>query len=528
VRRLAAIIAVASLVLAACSSSAKSTGTSANTTAAGSAGTPKLGGTLTIIKGTEQAAGWDPIKFLPVPTNSPTLIDFAVYDSLFYEDPTTTNLVPRLGMSLTSPDNGATWTLKLRPNVKFSDGTPFDASAVQFQWQRIADPANHALTASAAREVQTSTVVDPVTLHVALKNPDLVFNHRVAQDLNWIASPTAVKSQGANYGTHPVGAGPFLLQNWVLNSQYTLVKNPNYWEQGHPYLDQIIIKVIPDQAQGYNTFKAGGGNVIQLFDPQAIDQAKTDGYNVTPGIATGGGWAMGFNNSKPPFDNPLARKAMDLAINRDQFLQSRRSGDPYFAIPTIDKKGSPFYDPTITPNRYDPAQAQKYVDQYVAQVGHPLQFTYSAFVTPYLTQDAEQLQAQISQLKNVQMKLNIESSTQLIKDFNAGNFQAYESGVRWNVPAIDMVNWLLSTSNLNYNRYSNPDADAALRQLLTTSDVKTEIPLAHKVEKDVLNDSGVAWYAQFTSATAIDKAVKNYQIYFDQQSLLDNVWLSNG
>jgi peptide/nickel transport system substrate-binding protein len=541
VRRVAAIIAAAGIVLAACGSSGSKSGS--NTTAAGTASSagggsasssaassstteqPKLGGTLTIIKGTEQPAGWDPIKFLPVPTNSPSLIDFAIYDSLFYED-SNLNLVPRLGMSVKSSDNGLNWTLKLRPNVKFSDGTPFDADAVMFNWQRIADPANKALTASVAQKIATMTVADPLTLNFALKAPDLLFDHRIAQDINWIASPTAVKTEGANFGQHPVGAGPFLFTNWVLNSQYTLTKNPNYWEAGHPYVDQLIVKVIPDQAQAYNTFNSGGGNVIQIFDPQFISQASKDGYNVTPGSAIGGGWSIGFNNSKPPFNNPLARKAIDLAIDREQFLQSRRSGDQNFALTTLDKKGSPFYDPTITPPKQDLAQAQKYVDQYVAQTGQPLSFTLSIFQTPYLTQDGQTLQAQMNQLKNVQVKLNVEASPQLIADFNSGNFEAYEAGARWNVPGIDLYNWFYSGSNLNYMRYNSPTADASLNQLLSTADVQAQVPMVHAAEKQILSDSGVAWYAQFTSASAIDKTVKNYQIYFDQQALLDSVWLS--
>jgi peptide/nickel transport system substrate-binding protein len=486
-----------------------------------------VGGTLTIIKSSEQAAGWDPIHMLPVPTNSPTLVDFAVYDSLFYEDPSTLNLVPRLGLSLTTPDNGTTWTLKLRSNVKFSDGTPFDAAAVQDNWQRIANPANHALTASTAQEAQTMTILDPLTLQVKLRAPDLFWNDRVAQGLNWIPSPTAVKSEGANYGTHPVGAGPFVLTNWVLNSQYTFDRNPKYWEQGHPYLDKLIIKVITDPAQAYTTFKAGGANAVQIFDPQYIDEAKTAGYNVTLGSATGGGWSMGFNNSKPPFNNPLARKAIDLAINRQEFLQSRRNGDSAFDIPTMDRPGSALHDPSITPTKFDSTAAQNTLNQYMAQTGHPLDFTFSAFSVAYLAQDAEELQAQINQLKNVHMSLNLESAPQLIKDFNVGNFQAYESGVRWSVPGIDMVNWFLSTSNLNYNRYSNPAVDTALRSLARTSDIQAAVPLAHTVETTVLNDSGVAWYTAFISATALDKTVQNYNIFFDQQVLLDNVWVKS-
>src|SRR6266702_3612618 len=81
---------------------------------------PQRGGILTMQKFTDQAAGWDPTKLRGVTLNTEAGIAFAFYDVLFYEDPTTLKLVPRLGLSFTTADGGTSWTLKLRPNVKFS------------------------------------------------------------------------------------------------------------------------------------------------------------------------------------------------------------------------------------------------------------------------------------------------------------------------------------------------------------------------------------------------------------------------
>jgi peptide/nickel transport system substrate-binding protein len=533
--RVGAIVALVGLVLAACgSSSSKSSGTTTagSTSAASSAGqsttstaAPKKGGTLTIIKSSEQPAGWDPANMLPVPSNTPTLVNFAVYDCLFYED-ASLKLVPRLGTAMTTSDNGTTWTLKLRPDVKFSDGTPFDATAVQFNWKRMADPATKALTASVAQEIQSMNVVDPTTLQATLKAPDLFFDHRITENLAWIASPTALQSEGANYGTHPVGAGPFLMTNWVVNSQYTFARNPNYWEPGKPYLDQLILKVITDPATAYPTFKAGGANAVQMFDPQFVGQAETDGYNLTLGIATGGGWGISLNNSKPPFDNPLARQIVNQAVNRAQFNQARRNGDPIFAITSLNTKDSPFYNPAIAPPQGDQAAAQKLVDQYVAQTGHPLSFTLNSFNVGYISQDAQLLQAQFSQLKNVEAKLNIEAVPQGIKDYTVGNYEASTLPVRWSVPAIDMVSWFLTGSSLNYARYSSPQVDALIKQLVSTTDVSAQKPLVDQISQTVLNDSPYVWFAQQVSALAIDKTVQNAQVFFDQQILLDSVWSS--
>jgi peptide/nickel transport system substrate-binding protein len=376
-----------------------------------------------------------------------------------------------------------------------------------------------------AQKIANMTVADPVTLNFTLKTADPYFDHRISQALNWIGSPTAIKSEGASFAQHPVGAGPFVLQNWVLNSQYTLTKNPTYWEAGHPYIDTLIVKIINDQAQAYNTFKSGGANVMQVFDPQFISQSTKDGYAVTQSSATGGGWSLGFNNAKPPFNNPDARKAVDLAINRDQFVQTRRDGNQAFAIATLDKKGTPFYDPSITPNKFDLAQAQTYADKYQQETGQPLTFTLSEYNTPYLVQDGQTLQAQLSQLKNVKVNLNVEASPQLISDYNSGNFEVFPTNARWNIPGIDMYNVFFSGGSLNFMKYNSPTTDGFLSQLLTTPDTQSQVPIVHNAEKQILADSPVAWYANYIAATATDKSVQNYQLFFDQQALLDSVWV---
>ena len=93
-------------------------------------------------------------------------------------------------------------------------------------------------------------VVNPTTLQVTLVAPDSSFDRTVAQQLLFIGSPTAIKKEGASFGTHPVGAGPFILNSWVRNSQKTFAPNPHYYQPGLPYLSKLVIDIIPDRARG--------------------------------------------------------------------------------------------------------------------------------------------------------------------------------------------------------------------------------------------------------------------------------------
>src|SRR5205814_9107212 len=113
-----------------------------------------------------------------------------LYDMLLYTTSTDGSLATQLATWLTSAD-GLIWTLKLRPNVKFSDGTPYDAAAVKFTWERLQDPKNAAELAGQANEIQSMTVSDPLTLQITLKTMSALFPLAVAE-MSFIGSPTAI------------------------------------------------------------------------------------------------------------------------------------------------------------------------------------------------------------------------------------------------------------------------------------------------------------------------------------------------
>jgi peptide/nickel transport system substrate-binding protein len=230
---------------------------------------------------------------------------------------------------------------------------------------------------------------------------------------------------------------------------------------------------------------------------------------------------------KAPFTDVRVRNAIDMAIDRQQFMETRRLGDKQYLMDTLDRPETPFYDAKNKVPKYDLAGAQKLIDQVVAeQGGKPIQFTVTTFSTSYIVSDAELLQAQLNKLKNVEMKIEVLAATEVIRKYNAGEQQAVIQGPRWNEPAIDMVNWFSSTSNFNYMRYSNPTVDSALKQLVTATDQKTREQLVHQVEQQVLKDAPVVWYLRFPSNGIIDqKTVKNFKAYYDQRYLLDDVWL---
>src|SRR5262249_20262163 len=153
----------------------------------------QVGGTITFLKGSDPL-GYDPIN-LTAATGADGPTSMAVYGELVYSDPADGQVKPQMADSLTSTD-GLVWNLKLRPNVKFTDGTLYDDNAVKFNWLRLQDPNNHASRASQANTIQAMDVVDPLNLKITLKAKNAIFPQTVAL-IPYVASPTAIQAQGA-------------------------------------------------------------------------------------------------------------------------------------------------------------------------------------------------------------------------------------------------------------------------------------------------------------------------------------------
>src|SRR5690606_32826443 len=110
----------------------------------------------------------------------------------------------------------------------------------------------------------TSEVVDGVTLEISLDAPNPVFDRDVAEQLQFIASPAALEEQGEDY-TSPVGAGPFLLETWDPAIGETMTRNPDYFREGRPYLDELNFTVIADPAQRVTTVAQGGADIMNNY-----------------------------------------------------------------------------------------------------------------------------------------------------------------------------------------------------------------------------------------------------------------------
>lgn len=363
--------------------------TASGSTAASSPQEPRSGGTLTVVDGTD-IESFDPAVQTAISTaRGPRLT--SVFDALALENAATGAVDLRIAESIQSED-AVTWTLTLRPGITFTDGTSFDAEAVKFNWERMAAP---------PAEVASISVLDPLTVVIELDAPNAEFARVIAgTPMTWIGSPTAIEAQGDDFGRDPVGAGPYMVERWVRDSELVLVRNPDYY--GETYLDQIVMRIVPDDAQRVATLQSGEADIAISTSSRLSEQATAAGLDVVR-HAPSGGRTLLFNQTRPPFDDIRARRAITLAFDADAMNEALFGGQE-IALHQMLRPESPYHNPDATQPSPDAAEAQRLFDELAAE-GTPLEF--SLMVYPVAVAEAEWFVGVLESYENVAVSIEV-------------------------------------------------------------------------------------------------------------------------
>lgn len=311
----AALLALS--VLGACGGSSTEPGSPGSSGGSASA-TPKSGGSLTVLMGPGLSEFMQSLDPLGTHTHVQYGITAALYGQLFWlsEDG---SAVPGLATSYKFVNN-KTVVIHLRKGVKFSDGTPFNADAVKFTLDR-ARPSNSSIPIASVK------VTDPYTVQVNLKTPDVSFIDELFDTtLNYVISPTAFRKEGkTKFSTHPVGAGPFVVDSFTPNDTVALKRNPTYWQKGRPYLDHLTFKAVGSDEAAYQAMLAGQGDAYQdLENLQLVDKFKSH-FVVTEQPSFQNRF-IDLDTSTAPFNNIKARQAIYYAMDREQLNKSLFGG----------------------------------------------------------------------------------------------------------------------------------------------------------------------------------------------------------
>ncbi len=319
---------VFTLILAGCTAAGPSSATStagASGAATASAGpTPRKGGTLVV------AAGTDPGQLNSAITTAggTHFVADNLYNGLVFLDKDL-NPKPDLADSWTISSDGKNYTFKLHPGVKWHDGVAFTSADVKFTFEQVLIK-YHSRTKSGLENVLAGIdTPDANTVVFRFKQPygpllqrlDVVEAPIVAKHIYEGQDPTK-----ADANLKPVGTGPFKLAEYVKGDTVRLVRNPDYFKPGLPYLDALVFKIIPQSATQVISLERGevdyvsgvsGPDLTRLQSNQGITLAKS-------GAGSGGSFCITtliFNMLRPPLDKVEVRQALAYAIDRKQILE---------------------------------------------------------------------------------------------------------------------------------------------------------------------------------------------------------------
>lgn len=372
------------------------------------------------------------------------------YEGLFELDENN-NVLPRLATSWHADASGRIYTLNLRREVTFSDGTPFNGEAVKINFERVANPANHLKRFGLYNNIDHVEVINDYQVKIFLKKPFSAFINQLAHPSGVMMSPTALQKYGSRgIGSHPVGTGPYTLVKFSAAQGMTVTKNPNYWRKGYPKLDGIEWKVVPDNNTRVNMLVNGQTHMATTLPLEEIDRIK-DHEQITiearPSVIQR---YVSLNTRIKPFDNPRVRQALNFAINKEALVKAAFYG---YAVPLegVLPQGIE-YNIKLGPWPYDPEKARRML----RDAGYPNGFestlwaTYDDATTKKILQFLQQELAQVG-VKVTLRALNVGQEAAMVEDVQ----KPEESRVR-----MLYTGWSSSTA----------EADWGLRPVFATSE----------------------------------------------------------
>lgn len=480
------------------------------------------------------------------------LVDAAVWAPLFYGDNTG---VIRAGLATVVPSttnggissDGKTYTIHLRPGLKWSDGSPLTADDVVFTVNLLKNPAYGAKSGFQGSEIASVTATDPTTVTITLNKLDVTFLAISLTDPLGFAplpkevygsmDPASILKSSNNFWPK-VTSGPFKISDRVQGDHINMVRNPNYYQSGKPYLDGVDFKIIPNQNTILTALQSGSITNTWFADVTKMSTYKTiSGYHVVlDKTAAAFEWIV-FNLHNPILSDIRVRKALIMGADPSQVISNVLNGT---AVPTCDDSvGSFAHEPSLIPcYKYDPTGAGQLLDQagwtmgsdgYRHKGGQTLELRYST--TANNTRRSETEQIFQAQWKKIGVKIDIvnyPAATYFGTVLPGGNFDLgeFEDSLGYDPDDFTLFYSTQTAANggSNYGFYSNPTVDQAIKTEEGTADITARKAAFHTIHTTILADAPVFYLYAPRDVAVAKTTLQNYAPSAQGPSETWNIW----
>ncbi len=454
----------------------------------------------------------------------------SVYDTLVYQD-LDGSFVPGLAERWEVSDDGLVYTFYLRRDVKFHDGTPFNAQAVQFNLDRIANPETNSRKAHGMLGPYDRTeIVDDYTVKVHFKEPYAPFLDSASQVYLGMASPTALQQWGAEYQLHQVGTGPFIFQEYIPNDHLTLVRNPEYaWapevynHEGPAYLDEIEFRFFQDPAVRTLALESGDADVMGEIPPQdAVRLESSNGFVLYQVPIPGQPLQFFLNIEKPPTDDLRVRQALLYATDRHAIVSAIFQGYSPVAYGPLSAETMGFEPAIEGTYAYDPTQAAALLDQagWIDSDGDDIRdregqsLTLQAYLMSwgYLPEVGQMLQSQFRAV-GVDLQTQIVAFPAAVEAAGKGEHHLAPMTFSSSDPSVLGLTYLSSNADggFNWSKVRDAELDRLLTEGISALDPAQRASLYSQTQICIMDQALVVPVRDYVNLNAAHGKVKGLQ-----------------
>jgi peptide/nickel transport system substrate-binding protein len=445
---------------------------------------------------------------------------------------------PWLAESWQNSGDGKTITFKLRPNLKFQDGTTLDAAAVKFSFDRILDPKTASPVKAQFGPLQTVEVVDPLTVAFKFAQPFPSFFTNAGLYSAGIVSPTAVAKYAENFGRNPVGAGPFSFKGWksgqeLVLSRYTDYKNfrQDATNLGPAYLDELDFKIIPQLETQVAALQTGAIDLIGTLSPQDVRRLSQDkNLVVQPVKETIVVSQLEFAN-KAPFNTEVSlRQAVAYALDKQLILDEAFDG---YGVLNPNPLGISVagWDESAKGYAYDLAKARSLLaaagwktgaNGILEKDGKPASYTILTTNVDFLKTSAEIIAANLKDV-GIEIKIKTVDPPSFLAASKAADYELLFTSTGW----YDAFFFSIHFKTPGWNgQFNDAKLDDLITKLDTTLDPTQRLDLTKQIQQYINSQALVVPVLSRWSGVVFNKKVQGFKTDMLGNPLYNEVWLS--
>ncbi|MET3290005.1 UNVERIFIED_CONTAM: peptide/nickel transport system substrate-binding protein [Brevibacillus sp. OAP136] len=512
----------------ACSSTPESAPASSNapagdSQAASNSGgeTPKPGGVLKLARA-QDVSNLDPI----VPGDNMSIWTLLLmYDQLVRVSPDGNGLEPALATEWKVSDDGKTYTFTLRKGVKFHDGSPMTAADVKFSLDRARGKESSWSWIYTGIDSVEATGDDVVTIKT--KTPYAPLLSSLALFSSSIVSEKAVKDKGKDFlSSNEMGTGPFRLAEWQRGQKVALEKNPDYWQQGKPYLDGVELVQVPEDTTRMLQLRAGEIDIASNVPFNSLEELKTDPNLNVMAVQQSRIDVLTINNTREPFQDVKVRQAINYAIDKDAIIKNVLLGNGEAATSYLPKMK--FFNDQLKGYKYDLDKAK----QLMTESSKP-----NGFKTSLLISSGNETERQIGVIVKEQLAaIGIYLDIQLMEPGAADeaiNAMKYDlASTYFTTDIIDpdeLTSFeVVSTGGTNsyHTGYKNPKVDELSDKAREELDESKRKEMYFEIQRLVSEDAPFVFLYYKPATYAVQSYVKGFQVMSTGNYRLEDVWLT--